>query len=271
MPDVNGEASPAELAAELQRAWEHGAAIEPFSARGLVSSVAEAYAVQRAWAEIRAAAGETTVGRKIGLTSDAMRAQMGVNEPDFGDLWGSRDFTGQASISLDAFLQPRVEGEIAFLMRAELAGPGVTEADVRAATSAVAPALEIVDSRIRDWRIELVDTIADDASYGGFACGPWQPLEDRDPAALEMTVSRNDGEVLRARGTSVMGSPLRAVAWLANTLGSFGIAIRPGDVVLSGAFGGALPVAAGDVYTVSVAGLGLTEILFASGPGQETS
>jgi 2-keto-4-pentenoate hydratase len=247
-----------DLARALQAAWEDREPVEPLSADGLLRTPEDAYAVQRAWAAIRAAGGERTVGRKIGLTSPGMRAQMGVDEPDYGDLWASRHFPapdGLATIAAGPFIQPRMEGELAFLLASDLGDGEVTEADVRAASAGIAPALEIVDSRIRDWRITLLDTIADNASYGGFAHGEFsRELLDVDLAELPMEVARNGEVVVRETGRAVLGSPLTAVAWLANRLRSYGIALRAGDIVLSGSFGRAIEINPGDEFTISVPG-----------------
>lgn len=249
---------PAPLAAQLHAAWVDRTPIPPFSDAGSLRTVAEAYAVQEAWADLRSADGETTVGRKIGLTSPGMQQQMGVGEPDFGRLWGSRRFAvrdGVATIPCGPFVQPRVEGELAFLLGAPLVGPGVTEAEVLAAADAAALAVEIVDSRIEDWRIQLVDTVADNASYGGFACGEWsERLLASALPTTRFTLARNGDTLVDELGAAVLGSPLAAVAWLANTLGALGSGIAAGDIVLSGAFGPAAPVAAGDVFEVSTPG-----------------
>jgi 2-keto-4-pentenoate hydratase len=250
------------LAARLEAAWTGRRPIAPFGAAGELSGAVEALAVQRAWAGLRAEAGERTLGRKIGLTSPGMRAQMGVSEPDYGDLWASRHFpaTGSvATIPTAAFIQPRVEGELAFLMKRDLDDGPVSEQDVVGATAGIAPALEIVDSRIAGWRIALVDTIADNASYGAFSHGAWSTeLLDCDLAGLTMQVRRNDEVVVDETGVAVMGSPLTAVAWLANAMRSFGSPLRSGDIVLSGSFGPAVALEPGDRFSLVVAGeLGL--------------
>jgi 2-keto-4-pentenoate hydratase len=250
------------LAARLHAAFDNRMTIEPFSETGELTTVEDAYATQQAWAALRAAAGEWTVGRKIGLTSPGMQRQMGVAEPDFGDLWGSRRFDGGA-IPCDVFIQPRVEGEIAFLMGAALEGPGVTEDHVRAAAEAAAIALEVVDSRIEDWRIRLLDTVADNASYGGFTTGPWsERLLACDLAAVELELFHNDEPVMRETGAAVLGSPLTAVAWLANRLSSLGSGIRAGDIVMSGAFGAAVTAEVGDVFRLASPGEPLLETGF---------
>jgi 2-keto-4-pentenoate hydratase len=247
-----------ELAERLQNAWQARLPVEPFSDSGEITSVDESYAVQRAWASIRADDGEASVGRKIGLTSRGMQAQMGVHEPDFGELWASRAFAprdGIAEFPTELFIQPRVEGELAFLIGGELVGPGITADDVLAAAVAVSPAIEVVDSRIADWRIKLVDTIADNASYGAFTLGEWsEDLLRQDLREVRLSVTHNQQMTVSEQGRAVLGSPLAAVAWLANKLGSFGEPIRAGDVVLSGSFGPASAAVAGDEFTVEVPG-----------------
>ena len=190
---ANGGANHEELAASLEAAWTGRVPLQPFSEAGLLATPEEAYATQQAWAALRARAGDARVGRKIGLTSAGMQRQMGVSEPDYGELWGSRQAhveRGDATFEHRQFLQPRVEGEVAFLIGADLDGSGVTPEDVRNAAVAAAPAIEIVDSRIADWRIKLVDTIADNASFGGFALGEWSERllgSDLQTAVFELT------------------------------------------------------------------------------------
>jgi 2-keto-4-pentenoate hydratase len=247
-----------ELATRLENAWTGRVPLEPFSEAGLLASPEEAYGAQQAWAALRAQAGETRVGRKIGLTSAGMQRQMGVSEPDYGELWGSRQAHvegGEATFEHRQFLQPRVEGEVAFLIGADLDGPGVTPEDVLGAAVAAAPAVEIVDSRIADWRIKLVDTIADNASFGGFALGEWSERllgSDLQTAVFELT--REAETLVREPGSAVLGSPLHATAWLADKLTSFGQGIKAGDIVLSGSFGPAVPAVPGDRFTLRTAG-----------------
>jgi 2-keto-4-pentenoate hydratase len=261
-PDCAAGAHVGDLAARLEAAFVHRTTIRPFTETGELASIEDAYAVQQAWAAMRAAAGETTAGRKIGLTSLAMQRQMGVDEPDFGDLWGSRRITDGTAAS-DRFIQPRVEAEIALLMGAGLAGPGVTERDVRAAADAAAISIEVIDSRIEHWRIRLLDTIADNASYGAFATATWsERLLACDLAAVELRLVHNDAEVMRATGEAVLGSPLTAVAWLANRLGSLGAEIHAGDVVLSGSFGAAVPAEPGDAFRLLSPGQPPLELRF---------
>lgn len=248
----------AEIAHELESAWRTRTPVEPLTERGLLGSTEEAYAAQAAWTGLRETAGDRTIGRKIGLTSPAMQRQMGVNEPDFGSLWESRFFPAQGrrtDLPTGEFVQPRVEGELAFLLARRLEGPGVTIQAVLAATEAVAVAVEVVDSRVADWRIKLFDTIADNASYGAFTLGPWSAaLRASDLRTVGMTVHRNGQPVSQALGAAALGHPAAAVAWLANKLGSFGVALEAGDIVLSGSLAGAEPAARDDVFALQVTG-----------------
>ncbi len=245
------------LARRLDEAWENREPIAPLTeSDGL--AVDQSYAVQSRWTGMRLERGEGLVGRKIGLTSPAMQEQMGVNEPDYGSLWASRYFpatAGRVEIPADAFLQPRVEGEIAFLIGRPLEGTSVTPQEVLVATEALAIAVEVVDSRIEDWRIKLPDTIADNASYGGFTLGPWsRALRETDLRTLGMLIHQNGQPVVQAIGAAALGSPARAVAWLANKLTSFGVRLEPGDIVLSGALGRATPAQKGDVFVLEAYG-----------------
>lgn len=246
---------PRELAAALDAAWEkESGPIPPLTESPGLGDTELAYAVQMAWTERRLANGEGILGRKIGLTSLAMQKQLGVDEPDYGSLWASRYFPatdGRAEIPADIFVAPRIEGELAFRLGERLSGPDATAGEALAATEALAPAFEIVDSRIEDWRIKLPDTIADNASYGAFTTGEWDAsLKDEDLRSLPMRVERAGETVGEGAGAAAMGDPALCVAWLANKLHEFGIALEPGDVVLSGALAAAVPVSAGDEFTL---------------------
>jgi 2-keto-4-pentenoate hydratase len=247
-----------EMARRLDRAWQERAAVPPLRESHGLDSALVAYQVQSRWSELREERGERVIGHKIGLTSAAMREQMGVGEPDYGRLWESRFYPaedGTATIPADVFVQPRLEGELAFLIGKPLAGAGCTVEQVLAATEAVAVAAEIVDSRIADWRISLVDTIADNASYGAFTLGPWDAgLIHADLRTIGMLMSRNGEPEVEAVGHAVLGHPAQAVAWLASTLAGFGVAMAPGDVVLSGALGRSVPAVRGDEFLLETHG-----------------
>ena len=246
------------LARRLDEAWENRSAVPPLSEGAGLQTTEEAYAVQTAWSKMRLDRGEKIVGRKIGLTSPAMQEQFGVNEPDYRSLWASRHFPaqdGRVEIPTDTFLQPRLEGEIAFLIGKPLRGPDTRLQEVLAATEALAVAVEVVDSRIEDWRIKLVDTIADNASYGGFTTGPWsRSLQEEDLRTLGMLISRGGVPVVEGLGAAALGHPARAVAWLANKLNSYGVTLEPGDIVLSGSLGRAVPIRREDVFVIEAHG-----------------
>ncbi len=246
------------LAHRLDAAWDSHETITPLSESEGLTSVIDAYKIQAAWTEIRAARGERVLGRKIGLTSRAMQEAAGVYEPDFGVLWSSRyveSVDGIAELPHSTFIQPRMEGEIAFLLGRPLRGPGVTVDDVLAATDALAASFEIVDSRIIRKEFKLVDTVSDNASYGAFTLGPWdRDLVNTDLRTLGMLLSQNGEVVVEGLGYASLGHPALAVAWLANKLAEFDITLVTGDIILSGSLGRAVPIAKGDVWTMELHG-----------------
>ena len=246
------------LAERLDTAWRTRAPIPPISESDGITSAETAYAIQTYWTKMRLARGEKIVGRKIGLTSKAIQQQLGVGEPDYGTLWQSSYYPaadGRVAIPAGDFLQPRIEGEIAFLIGQSLRGPNITMEDVLAATEACALGVEIVASRIADWRIKLVDTIADNASYGGFTLGPWdRRLRDADLAALAMTVQHNGAPAAEGVGAAALGHPALSTTWLANKLSEFGVGLEPGDIVISGGITKMLPVKSGDQFVFTLTG-----------------
>jgi len=251
-------ASVAAIAARLDGALQSRVPIAPLSETDGVTDAATAYAIQAEWTRVRLARGERIAGRKIGLTAKAIQQQLGVSEPDYGALWHSSFHAcrgGKVEIPAREFLQPRLEGEVAFLIGKALRGPGLTRKDVLAATEACALGVEIVASRIADWKIKLADTIADNASYGGFTHGPWDKrMKDADLAALELVIVHNGAEAGRGLGAAVLGHPADSTAWLVNKLGEFGVGLAPGEVVISGAITRMLPIKAGDRFEISLTG-----------------
>jgi 2-keto-4-pentenoate hydratase len=245
------------IARKLDQAWESCTPIAPPSE---VDSLRpeDSYSIQTEWTRLRVERGERIIGRKIGLTSKAMRQMANVNEPDYGSLWASRYYParrGRVELPPDTFIQPRVEGELAFLLDRELSGGHVTPQEVVVATAAVAPSIEIVDSRIIDWRIVLADTIADNASYGGFVLGPWSSaLRHHDLRSLGMVLWHNGEVAETGAGAAALESPARAVAWLANKLFDFGIVLEAGAIVLSGALAAAPDARPGDVFQMQITG-----------------
>lgn len=225
--------------------------------RDLVHTVDEAYAVQRLNVERMVAAGYRPVGCKIGLTSEAVQRQLGVDQPDFGTLFETRQHVSGDVVPMADLLQPRIEAEVALVLGVDLDEVDLTIEHVVAATEYVVPALEVVDSRIAGWEITLVDTIADNASSGRFVMGREPvPLADVDLQAVTMTMTVN-GE-LRSQGTGAdcLGHPLSAALWLANTMARVGHPLRRGDVVLTGALGPMTPVVQGDGVVADLVGLG---------------
>jgi 2-keto-4-pentenoate hydratase len=246
------------IAERLDTAWRTHVPIPPITESDGIAGVETAYAIQERWSQMRLARGEKIVGRKIGLTSKAIQHQLGVDEPDFGALWESSSYpaaNGRVEIPAADFLQPRIEGEVAFLIGRPLRGPAVTPADVLAASEACALGVEIVASRIADWRIKLVDTIADNASYGGFTLGPWdKQMREADLGALRMTIHHNGTLAAEGVGAAALGHPAASTAWLANKLLEFGVALEPGDIVISGGITKMLPVRAGDEFIFTLTG-----------------
>jgi 2-keto-4-pentenoate hydratase len=246
------------LASRLDTAWRTGVPIPPISETDGVTDVRTAYAIQTHWTDMRLERGERIVGRKIGLTSKAIQQQLGVREPDYGTLWSSSFYegvNGRVYIPADDFLQPRIEGEVAFLIGKPLREKNITPEQVLAATEACAMGVEVVASRIADWRIKLVDTIADNASYGGFTLGPWdRRMRKADLGALSMTIEHNGAFAAEGLGSAALGHPAISTAWLANKLLEFGVSLEPGDIVISGGITKMLPVQAGDEFIFSLTG-----------------
>jgi 2-oxopent-4-enoate/cis-2-oxohex-4-enoate hydratase len=189
---------------------------------------------------------------------------LGVYQPDFGMLTDAMVYNEGEAISAATLIQPKAEGEIAFVLKRDLRGPGVGVADVLAATECVMPCFEIVDSRIRDWKITITDTVADNASCGVFVLGDRavSPLK-LDLYACGMVLEKNGEVVHTGAGAAALGSPLNAVAWLANTLGALGIPLKAGEVILSGALAAMVPAVRGDHFRVSIGGLGACSVRFA--------
>lgn len=223
----------------------------------------DAYAVQQRQIRSRLASGALIAGYKVGLTSDAMRRQFGVSECDFGHLLSDMEYVADSPVPVSAFLQPRAEPEIALVLGRPLSGPRVTVSDVIAATAYVVPAIEIIDSRIADWRITLLDTVADNASSGGFVLGQSPVPLDRADLSLTGCVLRRNGRIVATgAGAAVLGSPLHAAAWLANELIGRGAQLAVGHIILTGSITAAIPVAPGDAVTASFDHLGSVTALF---------
>ncbi|MER7282606.1 fumarylacetoacetate hydrolase family protein [Dactylosporangium sp. NPDC000244] len=233
--------------------------------RDLIGSddIVAAYAVQRRLAAERVAAGATIVGRKIGLTSEAVQKQLGVDRPDFGLLFDDMAYDGGDTVPYSAVLQPRIEAEIAFVLKEDLAGGPLDAAQVRSAIDYATPALEICGSRIQDWDIAFGDTVADNASAGAFVLGPVRrKLDQVEPKSVEMQMVINENVVSTGNGAACLGDPITAVVWLARQARELGEPLRGGQVILSGALGPMRPVRPGDSVTATITGLGKVSVTF---------
>ncbi len=234
---------------ELYAALRERRTVAPLIARDAALTIDDAYAISLDFLSRRLKDGERVVGKKIGVTSRAVQDMLGVHQPDFGFLTDWMHVEGDIDIDAKALIAPRAEAEIAFTLKDSLNGPGVTAADVIAATESIAPCFEIVDSRITDWKIGIVDTVADNASCGVFVIGK----ERLDPRAfdlpnLHVAVAKNGAALSEGYGRAVQGNPAEAVAWLANTLGAHGVTLDAGDIILSGSLVPLEPAAKGDIF-----------------------
>lgn len=237
--------------------------------RSLIGStdVDAAYAVQQLVIATRIGAGARHVGRKIGLTSPAVQAQVGVDRPDFGVLLDDMRFDDGAQIPISRLLQPRAEAEIAFVLAEDVLDPEVSLARLARAVAYASPAIEVVDSRVRDWDIVITDTVADNASSGVFVLGTAQlPLDHFVPRDALMQMTSNGVQVSEGSGAACLGDPLEALRWLARTSVDVGAPLRAGEVILSGALGPLAPVVAGQTLVASISGLGTVSATFTGPP-----
>ena len=248
----------------LRRAAETGLPIEPLRerVRGLDESLA--YAIQDTNTRASLDQGRRLVGRKIGLTSVAVQAQLGVDQPDFGMLFADMAVGDGEAIAVGRLIQPKVEGEIALLLRADLPFERHTYADLIRATECVLPAIEIVDSRIQAWDIGFVDTVADNASAGLYVLGSRpRKLRDVDLVGCAMQMKRGAEVVSTGSGRACLGNPLSAAVWLADVMVKYGRPLRAGDIVLTGALGPMVAARSGDRFEMTVEGLGSVVAQFA--------
>lgn len=248
---------------ELYTAWQERRTVAPLLQREPEITLEDAYKIQLQYIKRRVEAGEKIVGKKIGVTSKPVQEFLGVFQPDFGQLTEGMVYQEGEDIDLSKLIQPKAEAELAFVLKEDLVGPGITAMDVIRATDYVAPCFEIVDSRITDWQIKIQDTVADNASCGVYVIGK----DKADPRDFDMTLAgmvvEKNGELLStATGAAVQGSPANAVAWLANTLGELGIPFRAGEVILSGSQSQLIPVVDGDELVCTIGGLGTCRARF---------
>lgn len=254
-----------QLARRLYGALRERHTIAPLTNDHPELTIEDAYHISLNALELRKGDGERIIGKKIGVTSKAVQDMLGVHQPDFGFLtnWMQVQNGGNVSMAEYKLIQPRAEGEIAFILKEDLTGPGISARDVLDATEFVVPCFEIVDSRIDNWQIKIQDTIADNASCGVFALGDAR-IDPRslDLAQVKLEVLKNGEPAGSGFGSAVQGHPCEAVAWLANTLGEFGIPFRRGEIILSGALAPLVPVSTGDHISLSLSGMGTSSLRF---------
>jgi 2-oxopent-4-enoate/cis-2-oxohex-4-enoate hydratase len=249
---------------ELYEALRARRMLAPLTEREPTIGIDDAYRISLHMLERRVRDGERVIGKKIGVTSKVVMSMLNVHQPDFGFLTDKMLIKSGAELPLSTqMIQPRAEGEIAFRLRSSLAGPGVDERAVVEAIDAVYPCFEIVDSRIRDWNIRIQDTVADNASCGMFVLGE----ASADPRSLDyqtcgIVVWKNGEIISTGAGAAALGSPLSSIAWLANTLGVYGVSLDAGDIVLSGSLVPLEPVSAGDQMMLKIAGIGSASVNF---------
>ncbi|WP_125078939.1 2-keto-4-pentenoate hydratase [Mycobacterium sp. P7213] len=252
-----------ELAAELAQAERSRVPISPLTAAQPGIDVVDAYEIQLINIRQRIAEGARVVGHKVGLSSEAMQQMMGVDEPDYGHLLNEMQVFEDSPVKASNYLYPRIEVEVAFILAADLPGADCTEEDVLAATEAFAPAIELIDSRITDWKIKLCDTIADNASSAGFVLGKQRVKPgDIDIKNIDASLTKNGEVVAQGRSDAVLGNPVTAVAWLARKVESFGVRLKAGDIVLPGTATRAIDVHAGDDCVAEFTGLGSVRLVF---------
>lgn len=249
-------------AAALRTAEATRIAISPLTEEDTLLNIDDAYQIQLANVEYALGEGHEISGKKIGLTSEGIQKQLGVSEPDYGHLFATMNCV-DGKVKTEELLQPKIEGEIAFVLKAGLTGGSVTAKDVLIATDYVVAAFEIVDSRVADWKIKLVDTVADNASSGRYILGTTRlKLEEVALPKVSMRLFKNNELIQQGTGAAVLGDPCNAVAWLANRLWEYGVPLNAGEVILSGAFSAAPAAAKGDIFRAEFSGFGVVQAEF---------
>lgn len=251
------------IALELLKAEKERKAIPPLTKKYPNITVDDAYAIQLEQVSHKLTLNHKVVGKKIGLTSKAMQDLFGVNEPDYGHLFDNMFEIDGSEIYLSELLQPKIEFEIAFHLKKDLQGPHITALDVIQATEYITPAFEIIDSRIKDWKIRFEDTVADNGSSAKVVLGQRAiRIQDVDITNIGMVVYRNGKILDTASSAAVMGNPALAIAWLANSLYKYGISLKKDEIILSGALTKAVEIHAGDEFTAEFSQLGSVSVSF---------
>lgn len=255
----------AELGGRLYAAFRDGQTVAPLTDERPGLTVDDAYRIQAAVIDRHRAEGRRVAGRKIGLTSPGIQKQVGVDRPDYGVVFDSHVFESGARLSRSGMkmIAPRLEGELAFVLKRNLRGPGITREDVVDASLSILPIFEVIDSRVADWKIRIADTIADNASGFGTVLGSlssWSSSSDLDLATVTLSLERDGAELASGTGAAVLGHPAEAVAWLANALAAYDEELPAAQVILSGSFTAAIEALPGHYTARFGGGLGSVEL-----------
>ena len=263
MTSKTPDESISEVARVLRRVYSTGEPCAPISGALPEQTLEAAYAVQEVNTRKWLAEGRRLSGRKIGLTSKAVQKQLGVDRPDYGMLFADMAVNDDAEVDTSRLVQPRIEAEVALVLERDLNAHCNSMADIISATAYALPALEIADSRIQNWEISIIDTIADNASSGLFVLGGTaRKLDKLDLRLCGMVMERFGAQVAVGAGAACLGNPLNAAVWLANKMAQTDYPLRAGDVLLSGALGPMAPVSSGDVFEARISGLGAVSVSF---------
>ncbi|MFE4896001.1 2-keto-4-pentenoate hydratase [Peribacillus butanolivorans] len=252
-----------ELADILIEAERSKQPLDPLTQQYPELSVTDAYQIQIKVMEKKRTEGRWVIGKKVGLTSVAMQKMLGVNEPDYGHLLDDMEVKDGEKVKIIDMISPKVEAEIGFILGQDLVGPNVTYLDVLMATKYVVPTIEIIDSRITDWKIQLIDTVADNGSSAKVVVGNKRStIDGLDLRSVGMALYNNEELVATGSGAAALGHPAQAIAWLANKLHEFGIQLKAGELILPGALSGALTVKQGDTISAHFGPLGSVSVAF---------
>ncbi|MFD2443776.1 2-keto-4-pentenoate hydratase [Bacillus sp. CGMCC 1.16607] len=252
-----------EIADELLEAEISKKAIAPLTQKYSELNVSDAYQIQLEVTKKKLDDGRSIIGKKVGLTSMAMQQMLGVNEPDYGHLLDDMQVPDGGSVKISDMLSPKIEAEIGFILGKDLKGPNVTFLDVLMATQYIVPALEIIDSRIEDWKIKLVDTVADNGSSAKVVVGnKLCTIDGVDLRSIGMVLYNNGEMVSTGSGAAALGHPAHAIAWLANKLHEFDITLKAGELILPGSLSAAFTVKEGDCISAHFGQLGSVSVSF---------